>query len=181
MRRLPRAPSSTDIAVVCPIVNQSATGPIETLSTTVPPEWIDYNNHMSEGYYGVAFGEASDALLEAIGFSAKYRADTAGTFYTVDTAIAYEKELRLGEPLKVLTTVIGVDAKRVHLWHELFDSSGQRAATQESLLLHVDQCVGKVAPMRSDLLAAARQTRDSHTNLPGHHELGKTIRPVPGN
>jgi len=169
------------MAVVCPLVKQSANGPIETLSTAVRSEWIDYNNHMSEGYYGVAFGQASDALLEAIGFGAQYRADTAGTFYTVETAIAYEKELPLGEPVKVLTTVIGVDAKRLHLWHELFNSSGQRAATQESLLLHVDQSVGKVTPMRSDLLVAARRARDSHADLGAHREVGRSIRPVPGN
>ena len=30
--------------------------------TTVPDTWIDYNAHMTEGYYGVAFAEASDEL-----------------------------------------------------------------------------------------------------------------------
>ncbi|NOX31851.1 MAG: hypothetical protein GXP35_17670 [Actinobacteria bacterium] len=161
-------------------MNQIATGPIETLATAVPLEWIDYNDHMSEGYYGVAFGEASDALLEAIGFGAAYRADTAGTFYTVETRITYEQELPLGEPIKVLTTVIGVDVKRVHLWHELFNSAGQKAATQESLLLHVDQAVGKVSAMGPSLFTAAQRVRDNHVGLPGHREVGKSIRPVLG-
>ena len=34
----------------------------------VPTEWIDYNGHLTEGYYGVAFADASDELLIYLGF-----------------------------------------------------------------------------------------------------------------
>ena len=46
--------------------------PIRCWRATVPTEWIDYNNHLTEGYYGVAFGYSGDMLLEELGFDANY-------------------------------------------------------------------------------------------------------------
>ena len=155
--------------------------PIVTHRGHVLEEWIDYNSHMSEGYYGVVFGDASDGILEAIGFGSDYREETSGSFYTVETRISFESELALDAEIEVRTTVIGSDAKRLHVWHELIDvASGERAAAQESLMLHVDQSVGRVSPMSDELARAARQLREEHAVLPGHDEVGRTIRPVPG-
>ena len=33
----------------------------------VRPEWIDYNGHLSEAYYVLVFGNATDALYEVHG------------------------------------------------------------------------------------------------------------------
>ena len=34
----------------------------------VQEEWIDYNNHMQDAYYGLAFSYAVDHLQDAVGF-----------------------------------------------------------------------------------------------------------------
>ena len=155
--------------------------PIVTHRGHVLEEWIDYNSHMSEGYYGVVFGDASDGILTELGFNDAYRKATSGTFYTVETRITFESELALDAEIEVWTTVIGADAKRLHVWHELMNlETGERAAAQESLMLHVDQSVGRVAAMRADLAVAARHLREEHAILPGHDEIGRAIRPVPG-
>ena len=60
--------------------------PVRAWSTVVPPAWIDYNGHLNEGYYGVAFGDASDGILTHLGFDAGYRA-AHGTIYTAQTRI----------------------------------------------------------------------------------------------
>ena len=61
-------------------------------------EWIDYNGHMSEGFYGVVFGMASDEYLIRMGFDEHYRATVGGSFYTVETHIVFIDELAPGPP-----------------------------------------------------------------------------------
>ena len=112
--------------------------PLETYRVPVAEAWIDYNGHMNEGYYGVAFGDASDAYLLQRGFDEEYRRDVGGTFYTVETHIRYLRELKLADDLLFRTTVLGVDAKKLHLFHSMVhENAGYEAATQEVFLLHV--------------------------------------------
>ena len=59
--------------------------PIRCWRATVPTDWIDYNNHLTEGYYGVAFGYSGDMLLEELGFDATYREAVSYTHLTLPT------------------------------------------------------------------------------------------------
>ena len=140
-------------------------------------DWIDYNQHMSEGYYGLVFGFATDEYLLRVGFDADYREAAKGSFYTVETHIAFIDELTLGTQLAVRTAVVGADAIRLHLFHELVRSNdGVIAATQESLLLHVDISVDRVAPMTDAVLAAATADARAHAGVVDPEQIGKVIR-----
>lgn len=88
------------------------------LETTVQPEWPDYNDHMTEGYYAVAFGFATDAVLFHIGLE-EHKAKTGCTFYTAQTMITFVQELKLGDPLKFTTQLLGADRKRIHMFHQM--------------------------------------------------------------
>ena len=35
----------------------------------VRPEWIDYNGHLSEAYYVLVFGHATDAMMAQLGMT----------------------------------------------------------------------------------------------------------------
>ena len=48
------------------------------------PEWIDYNGHLSEPYYVLVCGHATDAVMEAVGLGPDYRAETGASLYTVE-------------------------------------------------------------------------------------------------
>ncbi|NND02121.1 MAG: hypothetical protein HKN91_04990 [Acidimicrobiia bacterium] len=150
--------------------------PLAVYRASVLESWIDYNGHMNEGYYAVAFGDATDAYLIHAGFDDRYRIDIGGTFYTVETHIRYLRELQLGDPLLFRTTVLGVDAKKLHLFHSMVhETAGFEAATQEAFLLHVDMGVAKVTPMADDLLGSMESDRDAHS----HHwpeGAGNSIR-----
>ena len=50
--------------------------PLTVLEDRVPPEWADYNGHMSAPYYAVAFGEANDQAMEALELGHAYRERT---------------------------------------------------------------------------------------------------------
>ncbi len=153
--------------------------PLRVWQGSVLPEWIDYNGHMSEGFYGFVFGMASDEYLLRMGFDERYRASTAGAFYTVETHIVFIDELVQGAPLAVDTTVAGADLKRVHLFHELRRAVDEAlAATQESMMLHVDTSIDRVAPMGDALYSVLRADAEAHAGRLGPDDTGRAIRPV---
>lgn len=150
--------------------------PLRLWRGAVLDEWIDYNGHMSEGFYGVVFGKASDEYLTRMGFDEHYRA-VGGSFYTVETHIRFIDELDPDTPLAVDTTVAGGDPKRVHLFHELRRADDEAlAATQESLMLHVDTRIDRVAPMGASLYAVLRADADAHAGLLPEGTTGQAIR-----
>ena len=153
--------------------------PIRVWEGSVLVDWIDYNGHMNEGYYGLVFGDASDQYLIRMGFGEQYRTETGGSFYTVETHIMFLDELDLHTRLAVDTTVAGADPKRVHLLHELrrVDDDGL-AATQETLMLHVDTNIDRVAPMSDELFAVAQTDAADHKGLLDADSIGRSVRPV---
>ena len=154
-------------------------GPLRIWSGAVLDEWIDYNGHMSEGFYGVVFGMASDEYLIRMGFDEHYRDSVGGAFYTVETHIAFIDELAPATPLAVDTTVAGADRKRVHLFHELRRTADEAlAATQESMMLHVDTRIDRVAPMAEALYAVLRADAEAHANRLPAGTTGQAIRPA---
>ena len=150
--------------------------PLDIWTGEVIDEWIDYNGHMSEAFYGVVFAMASDEYLLRMGFDESYRAETGGAFYTVETHICFLDELAPKTPLVVRTTVVGADEFRVQLFHELVGGAGAAmAATQESLLLHVDTGAGRVSPMGADVYAVVSSDAASHVGLVEPDQLGRAI------
>ena len=46
---------------------------IPVYETPILPEWIDYNGHLRDAYYGLIFSQSTDALMDRIGLDAAYR------------------------------------------------------------------------------------------------------------
>ncbi|MDR3538077.1 MAG: thioesterase family protein [Acetobacteraceae bacterium] len=125
----------------------------------VRPEWIDSNGHMNLACYVVAFDHATDKLYAALGIGDAYREATSFSCFTAETHTLYERELLLGEKLVVRSLLLGVDAKRVHYFHEMFHvETGVRAAAQELMALHIDMRVRRVAPFAPDRLTDLQAT-----------------------
>jgi acyl-CoA thioester hydrolase len=104
------------------------------------PEWIDYNGHVRDAYYGLIASSACDALMDRIGVDAAYRERTRCTLYTLEMHVHYLSEVKQGERLAVEVTILGSDAKRLHAGFTLRRAhAGQVAATVEFMLLHVCQ------------------------------------------
>src|SRR5665213_2371647 len=91
---------------------------------SVLPEWIDANGHMNLAYYVVLFDLATDAIYDAIGVGQAYRDTTGGSTFTAETHTLYEREVRVGERVRITSHVLGVDAKRLHYFHEMFHAGG---------------------------------------------------------
>jgi len=120
--------------------------PVIEHEDVVRPEWIDSNGHMNLAYYVVVFDLATDKLYTALDIGDAYRERTGNSCFTAETHTVYEREVHLGDRLRVRTWLLGADTKRVHYFHELFHvESGERSAVQELMALHIDMRVRRVA------------------------------------
>jgi acyl-CoA thioester hydrolase len=108
--------------------------------TALAPEWIDYNGHLRDAYYGLIVSYACDALMDRLGMDAAYRERTRNTLYTVEMHIHYMQEVKKSDIVVVNLRILGADQKRIHA---AFDVVRERdavvAASAEQMLLHVHQ------------------------------------------
>ncbi|WP_030560812.1 thioesterase family protein [Streptomyces aureocirculatus] len=150
----------------------------------VPAEWIDYNGHMSEGYYSLAFGLATDAMMDATGLHAAYREATGCSLYTVEGHLRYLRDVTEGAHLAVRTRVLGVHGKKAHFAHEMYVVDGAAAepardtvpvATTELLALHVDQELGRAVPFPDTV-----RERLAEFVEPAPEWAGRAVAPVGG-
>ena len=149
--------------------------PLTLYETTVEPDWVDYNGHMSEWAFLTAFGWASDKLFRYVGVDEDYR--SAGhTFFTVETHLNYVREASLADPLRFTTQVLGVDAKRLHFFHAMeHATTGDLLCTTEQMLLHVDTRAGSTAPLLPGPAAALAAIAKAHADLPVPPQVGQVM------
>ncbi|MDU8929716.1 thioesterase family protein [Alisedimentitalea sp. MJ-SS2] len=106
--------------------------------TTVDPEWIDYNGHMRDIYYGMVFSLAAEAVQTEIGLGEAYCNRTGCSVYLLEDHKYFLKEVKAGAPLRVEISVLSCDDKRYHLYMRMV-SDGAEAAISELMELHVSQ------------------------------------------
>jgi carnitine 3-dehydrogenase len=141
----------------------------------VLPEWVDYNGHAHESRLVQVFGDATDALLAAVGIDAKYL-ETGGSYYTVETHLSLLREALVGQRLRVTTQLLGSDDKRLHVFHSLYRvDDGELLATAEQMLVHVDARAGRAAPAPAQLRARVADLTAQHSAIPSPDGVGKRI------
>ena len=149
---------------------------INLYKDVVRPEWVDYNQHMSEGYYAVAFCDASEVFLSHMGIGEAYRARTAYTVYTIESHITYLRETKVGKPISCATQLLDHDTKRMHVFHRMYqDETGDICATFEVMMIHVDSRAVRSAPMSDDTVARFAQLLASHSQIPTPAQVGNRI------
>jgi carnitine 3-dehydrogenase len=142
----------------------------------VAPEWIDYNGHMTESRYLEVLADSTDAFLRRIGVRGPY-IDGGRSYYTVETHIRHLGEAHAGDRLYVATRLLGHDAKRLHLFHELFRADDDApVATGEHMLLHVDRAAGATTPAAPEILTALDGIAHAQQALSWPDGAGSAIR-----
>ena len=153
--------------------------PLDFYRGEVLPAWVDYNHHMTEAAYLTAFGWASDALFTYIGDDDQYRTD-GHSFYTVETHIAYLREAAERAPLRITTRVLGVDRKRLLIYHEMFHGTDDTLlATTEQMLVHVDMNAGRSVAILPDVRTALDAICTAHSTLAPAARAGHFPVPSP--
>ena len=118
--------------------------------------WIDYNGHLSEPYYVLVFGHATDTVMDAVGIDAAYREAHDASLYTLEAHVRYLAEVAAGVELEVRSSVIGATGKLLWIWHEMWVDDRLRA-TEEVLGVHV--VGGASAAFLGDVADRARALR----------------------
>jgi len=152
-------------------------GGLGTGGRSVPPEWIDYNGHMMDAYYFLAFTEATEAFLDHVGLGAAYRTRTGGGIYTAESHLCFVSGVMQGAVLEYRTQLLGHDEKRMQVFHQM-TSAGNLAATCELMFLHVND--GRVRAMPAEAAAAVAALAARHAALPRPDRAGRHIAmPLP--
>ena len=133
-------------------------------------EWIDYNGHLSEPYYVLVLGHATDAVMDAIGIDEQFRADNDASLFTVEAHVRYLDQVGPGTDLETRSEVIGATGKLLWIWHELY-AEGRLRATEEILGVYVDTASGRSAPFPDEVAARIRALQ---VDPPEH--AGRSIR-----
>ena len=165
---------------LCRFVNKLAAMEMPQLQGVVLPEWIDANGHMNLAYYVVLFDQATDLMYDTLGVGQAYRDATGNSTFTAETHTLYEREVGVGERVRVVTHLLGADAKRLHYFHEMFHAdTGHRVAAQELLALHIDLSVRRVAAFPDEVFARLREVVHARAGRPLPEGVGRRIA-MPG-
>ena len=114
--------------------------PLLIYSTDIAPEWIDYNGHLRDAYYGLVLSYASDALMDHLGLDEAYRKATAATLYTLEQHQHFLHEVMKSDHLEVRVRLLAADAKRMHVAFDFYTARYPDPVSMgEVMLLHVKQ------------------------------------------
>lgn len=159
------------------IIAAGEPGPLVLADLTVAPDWVDYNGHMNDAAYALAFSRAGDRWMDAIGLDAAARAATGHTLYTLQIMLHYFREAKEGAALRVSAQVLEFDAKRAQLWMEMRSpADGPVIAATEQLYLCVHQgAETRAAPWPEAVRARLRAMAEAHSTLPAPPQAGRGI------
>jgi carnitine 3-dehydrogenase len=150
-------------------------GGLRLIETQVRSEWVDYNGHMTDSRYLQVFGDATDALFRSVGVDDAYR-QSGRAMFTVESHVTHGAEAKLLEPLYVLTRLLAVDDKRVHLFHSLHRQRDDvLVATGEQMYLHVDTSAGKASLMESSVHEKLEKIRAAQSALEPPAQAGRHV------
>ena len=152
------------------------TAPLDTHRSTVLPEWVDWNGHMNVAFFVKAFDQASGAFMRNIGLGRPYVDNKLGMTFVLEMHITYDRELREGAPMLFKTQLLDCDAKRVHLFHEMYHADeGYLAATNETIVMNIDYATRKSGPFPAQAAERLAQVWAEHSKLPKHPKAGRLM------
>lgn len=149
--------------------------PLQLYTCRVLPEWVDYNQHMTEAAYLTAAGWGSDALFRYIGDDEEYRA-SGYSFYTAESHVSYWREAHVGDALRVDTQLLGLDEKRLHFVHTLYNDKDEPISAIEQMLLHVDMNAGRACPIKDHVFDALKAIWAVHKHQPAPEGVGRLMK-----
>ncbi|MBK8157647.1 MAG: thioesterase family protein [Rhodospirillaceae bacterium] len=142
----------------------------------VRPEWADYNNHLNDAFYLVIFSHATDAVMDQIGLDAAERERTKHSLFTAELHLNYLKEVKVGTEVRVETTFLGHDAKRLHIFHTMYrGDDDEPVATNEQMQLSMDMTGPRVAPLQPAVLSRIEAITAEHAKRDKPAQMGRSI------
>jgi acyl-CoA thioester hydrolase len=156
--------------------NDQIPAPFDGFRTNIREEWIDYNGHMNVAYYVLVFDHATDAFWNYLGIGEDYLKCTNNSTFALESHVTYQGELLCGDPVRVTSQLLGLDAKRIHSLHRMYHAEkGYLASTLECVSLHVSLTTRRAAPFPEDRRAFLARVLAAHDRLGIPEEMGRRV------
>ena len=161
--------------------NSSVDTPLNTTPNTtyrgpVLTQWIDYNGHMSEAYYVLVFGYASDEIYEQLGCGSAYRQQHQCSIYTVESHINYLQGVAQGVELVVSTQLLESSDKTLRLCHTMTRlDNGEVLAFTELFVVFVDTLSERAQKFPAEILANVEVQINRDRQLPSPQWLQRRV------
>jgi acyl-CoA thioester hydrolase len=150
--------------------------PLDIHTSKVLPEWVDWNGHMNVAFYVTAFDQASGAFMRNMGLGRRYVDGKLGMTFVLETHVTYDREMREGAPMRFTTQLLGRDAKKVHLFHEMHHAEqGYLAATNETIVMNIDFASRRSAPWPVPVAERLETLWAAHRDLPRPAKAGRVM------
>jgi acyl-CoA thioester hydrolase len=157
-------------------MSEGVLDPLVTWRGTVSPDWVDYNGHLRDAYYGLIFSFATDAWMDQIGLDEQGRADTGHTLYTLEAHLNFLLEVRVETAVEVHTQILGADQKRVQVFHTLLRSDNAAVlATTELMLCNIDTTGSRAAAFAPSVASRLAPVVQAHRLWPRPPQAGRSI------
>ena len=144
---------------------------------TVLPEWIDHNGHMNAGFYMVAFDDATGPWHDYLGIDTPYRRECNRSTFSIEGHITWNRELSVGDPLRMEGQLLGYDDKKTHAFFWLYhDTEGYLAATHELLSIHIDMEIRRSAAFPPEILQRLEEVQREHDRFERPEHTGRVIQ-----
>ena len=150
--------------------------PLDTHTSRVLPEWVDWNGHMNVAFYVTAFDQASGAFMRNMGLGRRYVDGKLGMTFVLETHVTYDREMREGAPMRFKTQLLARDTKRVHLFHEMYHGEqGYLAATNETIVMNIDYATRRSGPWPVQAAERLEAIWATHQDLPRPAKAGRVM------
>ncbi|MGX8014174.1 thioesterase family protein (plasmid) [Mesorhizobium sp. ORM8.1] len=113
------------------------------LTTVVKHEWVDYNGHMGDFAYPIAFNVALEIFLDKIGLGSAYREENNCTVYTLESHTSFLRELHMRDEITISGNVIDYDSRRIHAIFSMHNKDSEICAYYELMLMHMKRLEGQ--------------------------------------
>ncbi|HXV60467.1 MAG TPA: thioesterase family protein [Vicinamibacteria bacterium] len=146
------------------------------LEGRVERDWVDYNGHLNVAYYHMAFDRATDVFLQRIGLGPEYVESHAGSMFALEDHLVYLRELREGEPFRIMLQLLDWDSKRLHYFQRLFHREKDfLSATCEHLSIFVDMKTRRSAQLPASTRSILEDLFEEHRRLEKPEQAGRVM------
>jgi len=150
--------------------------PFNEYSTTVLPEWIDYNGHLNVAYYHLIFDLAAMPFFNWLGFTPENRKHHNISTFALETHMNYLSEVSVDKEVRVESRLLDFNDKRLHFYQEMYKTeSNTLAASHESLGIVVNMKERKSAVIPENIRQRFAEVKVAHNKLQRTWQIGHVM------
>ena len=150
--------------------------PTVVLEGTVRPEWIDDSGHVYAAHYVVAFGEASDVVLDMLAVGDAYRRASNAAPFLLELHTTYVREMTADAGFRITFQLLEYDQRRLRYFLRMYHAEqGHLVSTTETAIVHVDLKTRKSCDWPPEALEKMAAYEAAHSGLDVPREAGRGI------